>query len=66
MDRLRHKCNKIVASKYATGNQPNQTEAHDASIQLQCAEVTGVRAWLSNDGWGAIEQAEAGGSVLGT
>ena len=50
----------------ATGDQPNQTEAHVASIQLQCAEATGASSWLSDNGLGSIEQAEVGGPVSGT
>jgi hypothetical protein len=53
-DHLRNECNKCVTFKNqpplatATGNQPDQNEAQVTIIQ--CAEVTGERAWSSDDG----------------
>jgi hypothetical protein len=51
-DHLHHRCNKFVTFEIwpllATGNQPDQTETHVTSVQ--CAEATGKRAWLLNDG----------------
>jgi len=51
-DHPQNEYNKLVTFEnqqlLATGNHPDHNEAKDASIQ--CAEVTGKRAWLSDDG----------------
>ena len=52
MDLPRYECNKFLTFKkqppLATWDQPDQTEAHMASVQ--CVEATDEKAWSSDDG----------------